>query len=89
MRITHGVNERPMKEKLKYFYQLWMKWSEAMGFVMSLFWLGIFYLLVLTPVGLFWRLFNHDPLRLKWKKGQGSYREAVDPLSKKHMEDPF
>lgn len=51
----------------------WYGFSAALGHVVSTVLLGIIYLCLLVPVGLFRRLLGKDAMRLKeWKKDQAS-----------------
>ena len=58
--------------KLFYFYKIWMKLGELLGFINSHLVLGIVYLIVLIPISIIMRIFGYDPLGLK-KNFTGSY----------------
>ena len=54
---------------LKWPSKYWWKFSLAFGRLMARFWLTLLFAIVLTPVGLIWRLMGRDPLarrRDKW-----------------------
>ncbi|MCB0385503.1 MAG: hypothetical protein KDD43_08925 [Bdellovibrionales bacterium] len=78
-----------MKEFFKKIYAGWMKFSHVLGLIVTGFWLTLFYYLVLSPIGLLWRLIGKDPLRLKWDSNLQSYREPSDLLDPRHMEHPY
>ena len=64
------------------FFRLWMKLAEAMGFVMTRVLLGLFYFLIVTPVGLFMRLIRRDALNTAYHDGKPTYwidKEPVEP----------
>ena len=71
---------------LKWPSALWWRFSRALGHVMARFWLTLLFLLVLTPVGLVWRLIGRDPLtrrRDRWP-GWSPYPERY--RNKKHYD---
>jgi hypothetical protein len=78
-----------MTSLFKQLYKKWMKFSHALGLVVTSFWLTVFYFLVLMPIGIIWRIMGHDPLRLKRNKDTLSYRETSDPLNFQHMENLY
>ena len=62
------------------FYRVGMTLSFRVGQVMGFVWLSIFYLLILTPLGLLLRLTGKDLLALKPAKSATSYwRDAKPP----------
>ena len=67
---------RPVWQKI---YDVWMKFAEALGFVMTRVILSIFYFLILTPMAWVMRLFGRKPLDLAWKDGKSSYWIEKDP----------
>ena len=52
------------------------------GLAISFMVLAVFYYCVLTPLGLIFRLFGRDPLRLKFEKAAKSYWVAHRPSEK-------
>ncbi len=58
---------------LKYIYLAWMSLAIVLGFVVSNVILAIFFVLVITPVGLIARLSGKDFLRLKLQREASSY----------------
>lgn len=61
------------------FYRAGMTLSFRVGQVMGFVWLSIFYLLVVTPLGLVLRLAGKDLLALKRARGTGSYWRVSRP----------
>ena len=64
--LVLGLTAPPL---LKYPSRYWWKFSLAFGRVMARVWLTLLFALVLTPVGLVWRVLGRDPLarrRDKW-----------------------
>lgn len=64
---------------LKYVYVAWMSVAFVLGFVVSHVILGLFYFLIITPIGLAARVLGKDFLRLKLDRAAKSYwlpREA-------------
>ena len=55
------------------FFALWMRFAEAISWVMNRVVLTVFYYLVLTPVGLVMRLVGKAPLDLAWGDRRKTY----------------
>lgn len=47
---------------LKAFYNVWMKFAHALGWVNTKIILSIVYFLIFTPIALFFRLIGKDPM---------------------------
>lgn len=63
-------------------FRLWMKMAEGMGWVMTRVILTLFFLFVLTPLGLARRWMGRPTLDTCWKDGKTSYwipKEPVEP----------
>lgn len=65
-------------------YVGWMAFAFVLGWVNTRVILGLFFYLVLTPVGLAMRLFGRDPMSRKFDRSAASYwvrrdTSAVDP----------
>lgn len=58
---------------VKPFYYAWMALAVVLGFVMTRVILTIFFLVVLTPVGLLFKLMGRDPLHRKMDKSASTY----------------
>lgn len=58
---------------LKPFYYAWMALAVVLGFVMTRLILTVFFFVVLTPVGLVFRLLGRDPLSRKLDRQASSY----------------
>lgn len=58
---------------LRRFYIGWMAMALAMGTVMTAVLLSVFFLLVITPVGLFFKLIGRDALHRKFDRQAASY----------------
>jgi hypothetical protein len=50
---------------------------------------GNFFYLVVTPMGVIMRLFGYDPMGLKRKAENDSYRNTVTRHASEHFERPF
>jgi len=70
------------------FYRLWMKFGHVMGLINSRILLGLFFYLLITPVGLLMRLFGWDPMRCKAGRAD-SYRVVSQAKDQRHFERPF
>jgi hypothetical protein len=66
---------------LKWPSKYWWKFSIALGRVMARVWLTLLFFVVLTPVGLIWRLIGRDPLNRRrdtwpgWSSYPDRYRD--------------
>ena len=58
---------------LKPIYWIWMILAVILGWIMTRVILGLLFFIVITPIGLFSRLFGGKFLDLKWDKSQESY----------------
>ena len=65
------------------------KFSLAVSKVLNPLILGIVFYLVVTPMGVVMRLFGYDPMAMKSKANNGSYRKGADPHKSEHFERPF
>jgi hypothetical protein len=67
---------------LKWPSAIWWRFSRALGHINARVLLTLFYALILTPVGLVWRLTGKDPLTRKrstwpgWSRYPERYRDA-------------
>ena len=68
-----------LKPVLRPIYVLWMKFAYVLGWVNTRLLLGIFFYVVITPVGLVLRLLGRDPLTRKIDRSQSSYWTKPDP----------
>lgn len=73
--IINLLNLRPV---LRGIYIGWMTFAHVMGWIMTRLILGLFYYVVMTPVGFLMRTFGHDALQLK-KKPADSYWDVRKP----------
>ncbi len=60
-------------------YYGWMKAAYPIGWTISHLVLGITYYLVLTPIGLFMRVFGHDPMQRRFDRDASSYWVEHNP----------
>ncbi len=51
--------------------------------------LVIVFYLVVTPMGVMMCLFDYDPMAMKRKAENGSYRKTADKHTSEHFERPF
>ncbi len=64
-------------------YLLWMAVSFILGWIVSPVVIGIIYYLVLTPIGLFYRISGRDELRLKPSSDKTTYFESISEAAVK------
>lgn len=62
-----------LPEKLKFIYKIWMGFAFALGWIVSRFILLILFYFILTPIGIFAKIFNKQFLDLKFNDGKNSY----------------
>jgi len=60
-------------------FKTWMKIAHLIGKIISSLILGIFFYLIITPVGLIMKCFGRDPLSKAWDKSTDSYWIRRDP----------
>lgn len=65
---------------LRRVYMAWMSMAVVLGFVMTRVLLTIFFFLVLTPVGLLFRLIGRDVLNRKLDRDAATYWETKEYL---------
>ena len=58
---------------LKPIYWIWMVLAVILGWIMTRVILSLLFFVVITPIGLFSRLFGGKFLDLKWDRSKGSY----------------
>lgn len=68
--------------RLRYVYLAWMSLAFVLGFVMAHVILTLFFVFVVTPLGLLARLARKDFLSLKLDRGAKSYWIAREPKAK-------
>ena len=77
---------------LKYIYVAWMSLAIVLGFIVSTVILTLFFILVITPIGLAARLLGKDFLRLKLDRRGSTYwisRKSRPPRSTAEYEQQF
>lgn len=67
-------------------YLIWMAVTFLLNWIVSPIVTSIIYYLVLTPIGLFYRLTGRDELRLKKPEGRDSY---FDPITEEVTREGF
>ena len=72
------------RDPLKPLYRGWMAFAHLLGWINTRLLLGLFYYLVLTPIGLFLRLTGKDLLQERMDRGAKSYWIRHE----KHTADP-
>jgi len=65
------------------------KVSQAISKVLNPLILAVIFFLVVTPMGVIMRLFGYDPMGMKRKAENGSYRKSADQHTSEHFERPF
>ena len=65
------------------------KFSLAISKVLNPLILAVVFYLVVTPMGAIMRLFGYDPMGMKRKAENGSYRKTADQHTSEHFERPF
>lgn len=66
----------------------WYKLSEGLGWFNSRVLLSVVYYVIVTPIGVLFRLFGNDPLQLKKQKGS-MYEFREHKYSKEDLENPW
>jgi hypothetical protein len=74
---------------LKPVHWLLSKLSMAISKVLNPLILAVVFYLVVTPMGVVMRLFGYDPMAMKRKADNGSFRKTVDKHTTEHFDRPF
>ncbi|MBE7411764.1 MAG: SxtJ family membrane protein [Leptospiraceae bacterium] len=74
---------------LKYFYIVWMKIGEILGWINSRIILGFVFYFLITPIGVLKKIFGTDSMQRSFSKKLQSYRIQSEARSPKEMEKPF
>lgn len=73
---------------LKPVYRGWMKFGAVLGFVNTRIILGVFFFIILAPIGLVMRVFGYDPMHRVFGV-PGSYRVPSQTRTVDNMEKPY
>lgn len=57
---------------------VWIRFAEGLNWIITHLLLLIVFYLVLTPIGILYRIFKGDPLNRKWEPHRKSYWEEVE-----------
>jgi hypothetical protein len=76
---------------LRPLYLGWMKFAFLLGWVNTRLILGVFFYLILTPIGMAMRLFGRDPLYRKFDRKATSYwvKRAPSEFKRERYEQTF
>jgi hypothetical protein len=71
-------------------YRLWMGFAAGMNFVVTRFLLTFIFVVILTPLGIFFKLIGRDALRLKKTSFKGNsywidHEKTTDPAAYQHL----
>lgn len=75
-------------KSLKFFYIPWMTLANLLGWVNSHIILSLLFFGIIFPVALLLKLLKKDPMNRKITSTK-SYKKAVTPREKSHMERPY
>jgi len=62
-----------LPKTLKPIYKVWMKVTTTISKVISFVILGLFFYLIITPIGLFMKIIRRDPLQRRFDRNTDSY----------------
>lgn len=74
---------------LRWPYRAWMAVGRVLGWINSRIILSIFFYVILTPVGILFRILGKDPMRRRYDPAAGSYRQARKARPASHMRHQF
>lgn len=83
-----GVLSLVIPEAGDYIVWVWYKIAEGLGWFNSRILLSLIYFIIVTPVGILFRLFGNDPLLLKDKKGS-MFHFKEHTYKKEDLENPW
>ena len=89
--ITLFLSGIALPRLLKPVYLIWMVFATILGWFMTRVILTLLFYLILTPIGLVFRLFGKKFLELDWNYSETSYwnQKNVQPLNKSDYEKQF
>ena len=70
-------------------YRCWMRVGIFLSKIMTPFWMGLVFYLVVMPMGLIMRMFKKDPMERKLNTEASTYRIMSQLKSRESMERPF
>ncbi|MEW6676517.1 MAG: SxtJ family membrane protein [Pseudomonadota bacterium] len=70
-------------------YRAWMRFAHILGAINNRILLGLFFFVLLMPIGLLMRLLRPDAMRRRFDRQTPSYRVASSSRPKDHLEGPF
>ena len=70
-------------------YKGWMKVALLISKVTTPLVLGIVFVLLILPIGLFFRIVGRDLMNKRFDSGEDSYRDVVDEHAVDDLERPF
>jgi len=70
-------------------YKLWMRVGLVLGWVNTRVILGLFFVVVILPIGVLLRIFKGDSMARAFDPGSDSYRVTSKSFPKEKMEVPF
>jgi len=62
-----------LPKTLKPIYKVWMKVTTTISKVISFVILGLFFYLIITPIGLFMKIIRRDPLQRRFDRNTDAY----------------
>jgi hypothetical protein len=74
---------------LTYPYKAWMMVGHALGWINTRVILSLFYYVILTPVGIVFRLAGRDSMRRRYDQEAPSYRQPRESRPGSHMRQQF
>jgi hypothetical protein len=74
---------------LRWFYFLWMKLGEALGFINTRLLLFVVFFLVVLPVALVMKITGRDPMARRIDPDAVSYRVPSSKKPASHLERPY
>lgn len=69
--------------------RVWMPFAHVLGRVNTYLLLGAVFFLMIVPMGFFVRLFKHDPLRLRGRRGESEWIRRDRPFTPASFKEPF
>ena len=84
--LVFGLAYPPL---LKYPSAAWWRFSRALGYVNARVLLSVIFFLILTPIGLVWRLTGTDPLARRRRNWQGWAPSPARYKDAKHFDRMF
>ena len=69
--------------------RIWMPVAHVLGWINTRLLLGVVFFIMIVPMSILVRLFRHDPLRLRGRRGESEWIRRDKELTPASFKEPF